>query len=106
VLAGVSDLLAQRLSSRGAPANWRRTLSIALYGFLWAGPASHYWQQALERLFPNKKDPMRRCGALHLEQSYLACNMQSVKRPRSSRPPSSAITQQSTPPPLLPIPAA
>lgn len=67
VLAGVSDLLAQRLSS-GAPTNWRRTLSIALYGLAWAGPASHYWQQILESLFPNKKDPLRSGKKVLLDQ--------------------------------------
>jgi peroxisomal membrane protein 2 len=59
VLIGASDLLAQRLAS-SAPANWRRTLCMALYGFLWVGPSGHYWQQLLERLFPNKNDPLRR----------------------------------------------
>lgn len=58
VLSGISDLLAQRLASSG-PVNLRRTLAVALWGLLWSGPTSHFWQQALERLFPNKRDPMR-----------------------------------------------
>jgi hypothetical protein len=65
ILAGASDLLAQRLTS-SAPHNWRRTLSIAFYGFLWSGPGSHYWQQILERLFPNKNDPLRRWAAAEI----------------------------------------
>lgn len=61
VLAGVSDLLAQRLSGTSSSGtNWRRTLAIALYGVVWSGPAGHYWQQVLERLFPDRKDPLRR----------------------------------------------
>lgn len=60
MLIGASDLLAQRLAS-SAPANWRRTLCMALYGALWVGPSGHYWQQLLERFFPDKQDPLRRC---------------------------------------------
>lgn len=66
VLAGSSDLLAQRLS--GGSINWRRTLAIALYGVVWSGPAGHFWQQALERLFPDKKDPLRSAKKVLLDQ--------------------------------------
>lgn len=61
MLAGLSDVLAQSLGggARGAPLNYRRTAAVALWGLVWAGPSSHYWQAALERLFPNKRDPMR-----------------------------------------------
>ena len=59
VLIAASDLLAQRLTS-AAPTNWRRTLSMALYGFLWAGPSSHFWQHILENMFPDKSDALRR----------------------------------------------
>ena len=97
VLAGVSDLLAQRLSSRGTPANWRRTLSIALYGFLWAGPASHYWQQALERLFPNRKDPMRRCGTLRNFTRQGLSSPAICKQPSGHAAPAHS-PQHSTPP--------
>lgn len=68
-LAGLSDLLAQRISGSAAGGvNWRRTLAIALYGAVWAGPASHYWQQILEKLFPNKKDPLRSVKKTLLDQ--------------------------------------
>lgn len=66
VLAGSSDLLAQRLS--GGSINWRRTLAIALYGVVWSGPAGHFWQQALERLFPDRKDPLRSAKKVLLDQ--------------------------------------
>ena len=60
VLAGLSDVLAQWLGG-GAPGqlNYRRTAAVALWGLVWAGPSSHCWQAALERLFPNKRDPAR-----------------------------------------------
>ncbi|PSC69130.1 Peroxisomal membrane PMP22 isoform A [Micractinium conductrix] len=68
-MAGLSDLLAQRLTaSAGSTFNWRRTLAIALYGGLWAGPASHYWQAFLEKLFPNKKDPLRSLKKVAVDQ--------------------------------------
>ncbi len=79
MLAGVSDLLAQRLSGSSASGiHWRRTLAIALYGIVWSGPAGHYWQQVLERLFPDKKDPLRRfvgCTAVTaaLLRLFLTC---------------------------------
>ena len=61
-LAACSDMLAQRLSSP-APLNWRRTATVALFGLLWSGPANHYWQAVLERIFPpGKGDAMRRWG--------------------------------------------
>lgn len=50
-LAALSDVLAQRLTSRKAPFNWRRTLAISLFGFLWTGPSNHFWQLLLESLF-------------------------------------------------------
>lgn len=58
-LAAASDLLAQSLAGSG-PLRYRRTAAVALYGGLVAGPASHFWQAALERLFANKRDPLRR----------------------------------------------
>ncbi|PRW20594.1 Peroxisomal membrane PMP22 [Chlorella sorokiniana] len=56
VLSALSDLLAQRLAgSARTPVNWRRTLAIALYGFLWGGPSAHFWQQFLAGALPNRK---------------------------------------------------
>lgn len=66
-LAGLADVIAQRLSSR-ARLNWRRTLSIALYGLIWGGPSNHYWQMALERIFPNRKDQLRPVKKVTLDQ--------------------------------------
>lgn len=28
-----------------------------LYGLVWSGPAGHFWQQLVERIFGPKKDP-------------------------------------------------
>ena len=56
VLSALSDLLAQRLAGTArTPVNWRRTLAIALYGLVWAGPSAHYWQQFLAAALPNRK---------------------------------------------------
>jgi hypothetical protein len=53
-LAALSDILAQRLTSRKASRlNWRRTLAISLFGFLWTGPSNHFWQLLLESIFPS-----------------------------------------------------
>ncbi|KAK9817107.1 hypothetical protein WJX72_009641 [[Myrmecia] bisecta] len=54
-LAGLSDLLAQKISSN-APVNWRRTCALAIFGLVWSGPSNHYWQKLLERLFKGKRD--------------------------------------------------
>lgn len=44
-MAALSDQLAQRLTrAPGGGVNYRRTAAVALYGFLYAGPVSHYWQ--------------------------------------------------------------
>lgn len=55
VLAALADMLAQRLAGTRTPVNWRRTLAIALYGLIWAGPTAHFWQQFLARALPNRK---------------------------------------------------
>jgi hypothetical protein len=49
-IAGLSDVIAQRLISGGYK-NWRRTLALAIYGFLWNGPSAHFWQSFMENLF-------------------------------------------------------
>lgn len=56
VLSALSDLLAQRLAGTArTPVNWRRTLAIGLYGFIWAGPTAHFWQQFLASALPKRK---------------------------------------------------
>eukprot|EP00884_Botryococcus_braunii_P013261 jgi/Botrbrau1/21936/Bobra.0249s0059.1 len=55
-LFGTSDIVAQLLT-RSSSYNWRRTVAIALYGLIWSGPAGHFWQQLVERVFGPKKDP-------------------------------------------------
>lgn len=54
-LAALSDITAQKLASN-APLNWRRTLALALFGFVWSGPSNHYWQLFTNQLFKGKKD--------------------------------------------------
>lgn len=49
-IAGISDLIAQRLAGAG-PLQLRRTALMALFGLLWSGPSAHYWQAFMERLF-------------------------------------------------------
>ena len=44
ILAGVSDILAQRIADRGRPLNWRRTAAWALFGAAYNGPSMHFWQ--------------------------------------------------------------
>lgn len=69
LIALASDLIAQRLGAPGrARVNWRRSLSIALYGLIWTGPSNHYWQLFLERLFPTKNDPLRPAKKVAFEQ--------------------------------------
>jgi peroxisomal membrane protein 2 len=55
VIAGVSDMTAQKLVSN-APLNWRRTLAMALFGLIWGGPSNHYWQLFTNRLLKGRKD--------------------------------------------------
>jgi peroxisomal membrane protein 2 len=69
LIALASDLIAQRLGgSSRARVNWRRSLSIALYGLIWTGPSNHYWLHFLERLFPNKNDPLRPAKKVAFDQ--------------------------------------
>lgn len=51
VLAGVSDLVAQKLAARKAPVNWRRTAAMVAFGGVWSGPSNHFWQIFVERVF-------------------------------------------------------
>ncbi|CAK0760882.1 hypothetical protein CVIRNUC_002809 [Coccomyxa viridis] len=54
-LAGLSDIVAQRIVSRGV-LNWRRTAAMALFGLVWSGPSMHFWQQLQERIFKGRRD--------------------------------------------------
>lgn len=68
LLAAAADIISQRLASRRARLNWRRTLSIALYGAVWVGPSNHFWQLFLERLFPRHDDPLRPAKKVAVDQ--------------------------------------
>ncbi|KAL6764900.1 hypothetical protein V8C86DRAFT_2465382 [Haematococcus lacustris] len=50
MIASISDIVAQRIIS-GGYRNWRRTLAMAIYGFLWNGPSAHFWQMFMESMF-------------------------------------------------------
>ena len=54
-IAGLSDVMAQNILS-GRYSNWRRTLAVACFGFLYSGPSAHYWQKFMEYIFQGKKD--------------------------------------------------
>ncbi|GFH14360.1 uncharacterized protein HaLaN_10399, partial [Haematococcus lacustris] len=47
MIASISDIVAQRIIS-GGYRNWRRTLAMAIYGFLWNGPSAHFWQMFMQ----------------------------------------------------------
>ncbi len=57
-IAGLSDVIAQRIIKGhfSTDHNWRRTLAIVFYGFLWNGPSAHFWQKLMEWLFKGKSD--------------------------------------------------
>ena len=55
ILAGVSDILAQRIADPRRPLNWRRTAAWALFGALYNGPSMHYWQEMIEHAFKGAK---------------------------------------------------
>jgi protein Mpv17 len=46
----LSDWLAQRLDSDSQSTNWKRTISSALVGLLYFGPAAHYWYEGIFKL--------------------------------------------------------
>lgn len=54
-LSAASDMLAQSMTSKNA-FNFRRTLAIGAFGFLWSGPSAHYWQGWLQKRFPKQDD--------------------------------------------------
>lgn len=55
VLAGVSDVLAQRISGEKRVAV-RRTLLMMAFGCVYAGPSAHYMHKLLDYLFHSGKD--------------------------------------------------
>ncbi|BDA42748.1 Peroxisomal membrane protein PMP22 [Coccomyxa sp. Obi] len=67
VIAGFSDVVAQRMIWKG-PLNWRRTAALAVFGLVWSGPANHYWQAFLERVFRGKRDAATLCKKVLLDQ--------------------------------------
>eukprot|EP00891_Asterochloris_glomerata_P007800 jgi/Astpho2/7800/Aster-06091 len=55
ILAGISDITAQKLVS-SRPLNWRRTLAMALFGLVYGGPSNHYWQDFTNKMLKGRKD--------------------------------------------------
>jgi peroxisomal membrane protein 2 len=56
VLAGCSDLVAQKLSG-AKKLQLRRSLLMLLYGFVYGGPFGHFFHKLMERLFPRRDTP-------------------------------------------------
>jgi peroxisomal membrane protein 2 len=54
-IAGISDIIAQLLLT-GEYQSIARTCKVAMFGFCWSGPATHYWQDFLQRLFHGQND--------------------------------------------------
>lgn len=54
-IAGLSDLVAQRLVGHGSY-KYKRTAAMAAFGLLWGGPSLHYWQRFMEKMFHGKKN--------------------------------------------------
>ena len=54
VIFALSDWLAQRLQpgENAKKTNWTRTISSALVGLLYFGPAAHFWYETIFRLLP------------------------------------------------------
>jgi hypothetical protein len=46
----------------------RASLAVQLYGLLVGAPAAHHWQATLERVFPNRADPLRAVKKVLLDQ--------------------------------------
>lgn len=55
LIAGISDIIAQLLLT-GEYQSIARTCKVAMFGFCWSGPATHYWQDFLQRAFQGKND--------------------------------------------------
>lgn len=43
-----------RSSQDGAGIRWNNVVKFLLFGLVWAGPSSHYWQNALEKIVPRR----------------------------------------------------
>jgi peroxisomal membrane protein 2 len=56
VLAGCSDLVAQKLSG-AKKLQLRRSLLMLLYGLVYGGPFGHFFHKLMERLFPRRDTP-------------------------------------------------
>ncbi|KAK9805989.1 hypothetical protein WJX73_001108 [Symbiochloris irregularis] len=76
-LAGLSDLAAQKVHAQGS-IRWSRTGLMALYGLLWTGPAGHYWQNFVQKLFAGKKDPNSIAAKVILENLTFSPLMNSM----------------------------
>ena len=92
MLAGLSDIIAQKLAAK-APVNWRRTAAMAAFGGIWSGPSNHFWQARLgcfwlgdARLRTLSQVPRR----AHLDCTAAACAGvcgARVPRPLGANPP-------------------
>ncbi|GJP53492.1 hypothetical protein CLOM_g12655 [Closterium sp. NIES-68] len=73
-LAAASDLMAQRLASRGKPVELRRTMLMWLFGLLYMGPSAHMVHRLLDAIFAAKRDTKTALKKVLLEQlTYGPC---------------------------------
>jgi hypothetical protein len=74
-IVGLSNFVSQRSFPQEAagrktragarrPINRRELLKYLIFGLLWVGPSSHYWQNALERIVPRRSRESRGSWAL------------------------------------------
>lgn len=71
VLAGVSDLVAQKISGI-KKLQLRRLFLIMLYGFAYGGPFGHFLHKLMDTIFKGKKDTKTTAKKVLLEQLILS----------------------------------
>ena len=51
-ITALSNYISQRLMGNGRHIQMDKVSKFMLFGLLWAGPSSHYWQNLLEKIVP------------------------------------------------------
>ncbi|XP_041455513.1 peroxisomal membrane protein 2-like [Lytechinus variegatus] len=57
LIAGIGDVIAQRIVDPSAPYTFRSTAAFAVLGTFFTGPLSHYFYAWLQKTFPGKDVP-------------------------------------------------
>eukprot|EP00741_Cyanophora_paradoxa_P013604 tig00020703_g13134.t1 len=70
-IAALSDALAQTLAGKRAYV-LHRTLKLFLFGFVVSGPAGHFWQQIIERLFRGRRSKTLALEKVIVDQTVFA----------------------------------